>query len=55
MGLYTQVLFLHLSNGGEAWALDLNRRQYGHFIMTTLVAILGILLTLGIRNGRHIR
>lgn len=48
--LYAGFLFLHLSNGGEAWALDLNRRQYGHFLMTTLGAILGILLTLGISN-----
>ena len=31
MGLYTQGFYsLHLWNGGEAWALDLNRRQYGH-------------------------
>ena len=50
MGLSYAGFFSYIYRTEERRALDLNRRQYGHFLITTLGAILGILLTLGISN-----
>ena len=44
--LFAGFCILHASQGEGQWILDLNRREYGQFLMTTLGALAGILFIL---------
>ena len=50
-GLFCIYQLQHARVGNDAWLLDLNLRSYGHAILTTAGAILGILLILALSTG----